>query len=368
MLCYQHLKDMETAVGLAARALEQNPTSIMVLASKARYEILLGRSSAAIKDLRNYLALRPGSSLKIMQLVRELNRLKRYHEALEIARSTLLTEPDLIKLRMAMCTTLVDLERFDEALRQTDICLAMADEADLPAAKVARARVLFRGGHPAEGRRLLERVLEETPDNYRAMQLLSRLQLENGEFEASAALANKLMESPKYAWHRHGRIGISEIYYRQGRYEEALEVLGNESPGSMGLRLKAKILTGQERFIETEQVYLDGLIQEPDDVGVRNAYLAFLLDQGREDDAFDQALLIYGVASESPEAAYWLGFTQLKRADPRAGLRFAQQANLGRPDWVNGLNLEGDCLIALGREEEGLALKERAEEIVGQDD
>jgi len=368
MLCFQHTRDMEGAVVLAARALEQNPTSIMVLASKARYEILLGRSSSAIIDLKTYLALRPGSALKIMQLVRELNRLKRYHEALEIAMDTLREDPTLIKLRMALCTTLVELERFDEAFRQSDICLAMADEVTLSAAKVARARVLFRSGREAEGRRLLDLVLEEKPDSYGAMQLLSRFLLEHGEYEESAILAEQLMQSPKYAWRRHGRIGISEIYFRQERYEEALDILGTESPGSMGLRLKAKILNQQGLYEETDTVYLDALLQEPDDVGVRNAYLAFLLEQKRQDDAFDQALLIYGIDSESPEGAYWVGFTQLERGDARAGLRYAHQANVGRPNWPKGLNLEGDCLIALGRGAEGLALKEHADEIVDQKD
>lgn len=368
MLCFQHLKDWEVAVTLAARALEQDPTSIMVLSTKARLEILLGRSSAAIKDLELYLAIRPGSALKVMQLVRELSRLKRYHEALDIAKSTLQADPNLIKLRIAMCATLVDLERFDEALRQADICVAMAGEDDLPSAHVARARVMFRSGHVPEGRRLLERVLEETPDNYRAIQLLSRLLLESGEYEASAALAQKLLDSRKYAWHRHGRIGIAEVYYRQQRYEEALEIMGDESPGSMGLRLKAKVLAGQGQFDEAERVFLDGLIQEPDDVGTRNAYLAFLLDQGREDDAFDQALLVYGVNSESPEAAYWMGFTQLERGDASAALRSAHQANLGRPDWAKGLNLEGNCLIALGRVAEGMVLKDRAEALLIQRD
>lgn len=368
MLCRQHMRDTEGAVVLAARALEQQPTSIMVLASKARYEILLGHSSSAITDLKTYLALRPGSPLKVMQLVRELNRLKRYHEALDVAMKTLREDPNLIKLRIALCTTLVELERFDDAFRQSGICLAMADEITMPAVKVARARVLFRSGRQAEGRRLLDLVLEDWPDSYDAMQLLSSFLLELGEFEQSTQLAMKLMQSPKYAWRRHGRIGLSEIYFRQGDYSKALELLGHESPGSMGLRLKAKILNKQELFDEADKVYLDALLDDPDDVGVRNAYLAFLLEQERHDDAFDQALLVYGIDSESPEGAYWVGVTQLERGDARAGLRYAHQANVGRPEWPKGLHLEGDCLMALGRGAEGLAFKERADAILDQRD
>jgi len=143
----------------------------------------------------------------------------RHEDAIAAYRDALAAEPGQVQPTLAHAWTLANLGRFDEALAAYDACLAVADDAEV---RAARAQMLALTGRLADAESELKRLLERNPGDARARGQLALVSEQLGALEdadAQAAVALSSARSPTLQLLR------TRAHLREGRVDAARELL-----------------------------------------------------------------------------------------------------------------------------------------------
>ena len=159
---------------------------------------------------------------ELLQTADSLFETGEYDRALAVYEEILLIRPADVESLTGMGLCLFHLARFEESIHALRILLKFMPDSD--ALKLILAESLILGKKIEEGRNVLEKVLERSPDNLDACFRLGKLNLDEDDYQtAYRYLATFLKHNPDHA-EALGYMGI--IFIRHCRFDEAISVLG----------------------------------------------------------------------------------------------------------------------------------------------
>lgn len=167
----RQLAEEDEARRRAADAAEQDPATKTL--REVQEAMANGESQKALAMLRQEIALSPGDVRPRLLEVRLLASLERYEEALRASDATVERFPDNVDAHYQHGVVRMALE--DSAGAEQDLRHALELAPEHVPALNDLAVVLMTQGKKEEARKLLERLLEISPDNRLALQNLERL-------------------------------------------------------------------------------------------------------------------------------------------------------------------------------------------------
>jgi tetratricopeptide (TPR) repeat protein len=149
---------LRQALGYFGRAADLNPNRPELWLATGDTLTLLGEHHAALENYRQAADLDPTSLNVSLALARSLQRLDRQGAASQVYRELLDQRPDVPELRRGFAEVLAAQGRYDAALVQLDVLIALApDDAD---AHVARVRLFIRTGDCAGAQEALRKAYD----------------------------------------------------------------------------------------------------------------------------------------------------------------------------------------------------------------
>lgn len=243
-----------------------------------------GRYEQAADSLGKTFALDPYDMTTLMQYSMALNRLGRKEEAETVLKK--LVAKDRLALSRA----------FDNA-----------------------ASLLAEGRHD-EALVIARTMLLQYPEGDEVRELIGRIHLRKGEYRDALRAFEAIR--PAHPAHRAARYGIAEAYQGLRRYRAALEMLDEllaQDAAPLEIhRSRALCLAQLDEPQAAEAAFRQALATAPDPAGIQFDYGAFLMDQGRIDDAKEQFLAAARGDARNATIQYQLGLIERRRDDPQA--------------------------------------------------
>lgn len=358
MLLAEHDGAMERALELASTALPLHDTSVLLLCSKGHYLQRIGRTTEAVESFQRCVALAPRHGGLHEMLIRILASQQKSHQAAEAGLRALDQEVETIGILTATGSALQLLGRLEEAW---DLFLrASAIDPEGEDVRVARMEVLLlRSSGDADGAIAAgQEHLRTWTDDPHLLQVLVGILLEQERIEEARQSIAILAGSTRKGWRKSAQQLEARVLLLEGKVPEALALLRDPQLGRSGKRLLIKTLLENDAQDEAESLCRTYLDLNASDIGIRHSYVLLLSDQGRFEEALDQAIEAYGHGPAKPECHFWLGRTYLNLDQPEKALRHVQKANDTRRHWADALALEAACLEALGKAAEARRIRD----------
>lgn len=362
MIVSEQRHEPERTLAFADQALELHPTSHFVLDRQSFACSLTGRHSAAIEILKDCLALNPSGSEQLLRMVQNLNHMSQFTEALRTAEDAIKRDIVSTGIHAGLASTALSLGRIEEAQRSAvqarEHIASVDDEYQVLLLEAALMRATGKG---KQAQALLEDALKRDPDHPMLLASLARNYLGRHVFDRAEELTERLAQVEEYRWQLKAMMLRVRLHAANEELEEAWELLERPEVRRFGNRFRVSLLQDQGRTDLAIETCYQAIEEEPGDLALRFNQIRLLRDAQRYEEAHDQALLAFSIDPHGPEPSYWLASVLMNRGDVHSALKHAQAANKVRPDWPRALTLEGECLILLDRDEEGEALKAKAD-------
>ena len=366
MVIATQLHEPEVVLTYADRALELHPTSHFVLDLKATACSLTGRHSLSIEILQDCLALNPSGTEQMVHLIQSLNHLSRYREARDLGEGALLRGLESVGIHLGLSQSCLSLRYFEEAWTHTEKAYALqASEEEASQVMLMQANLLRGQGKRQDAISLLSEIQKRDPENPTFLASMARHHLRNGDVEKAQELVAGLSKVNDYRWRLKALMFEIRIHNKLGRKEHALELLALPEMIRFGNHLRVEILRGLGRTDEAIQSCYQAIEEEPSDLGLKLKMVELLRDANRLAEAQNMAMHAYALDPGGPGTSFWLASVLWRRGDVETALNHVHVANAERPEWLTALFLEGECLRALGRDEEADVLFARYEEAKG---
>ena len=372
------------------KAIELKPTYLEA------YESLIGlymRSKADADVLRTFQQAVdeiPNSPLLLSAWARELNKAKRYGEAIDAVKRALDIVPDELSNRYLLASLLLRTQHYDEALAETTEELKIdpgsavarfnlaviydamgrleeaihayeyyiknhADDSEIGRAHQNIGSCLARANRMAEAIAAFNRAVEIKHDLRDAYCFLGSAYMKESRMqEALAAFKKGVEEQPDGAC---AFAGLGNLFSRMGKaaeaesaYRKAVEL----DPGNPERYVElAGSLTSQNKQDQSAAVLRQGLARFPDDVPLHGSYGRLLEEQGKLPAAEVQFREVLRLAPNNPVAANDLGRVLMMQNEKQAeALELIHRAVRAEPGNESYLGTLGWAYLTMGKLED----------------
>lgn len=208
--------DIDTAIGLAARFVQQSPT--VALGHEVLGTALLAKRNFADaeRELNEALRLEPSRAGAMMRLGFLALERRDPRKAEDWFRRSIAVNPALADSRRGLTLALLRQGQVERAITEAQAWEQQSGEQD-PAAKYLLAAIYHEVGRPAEAERILDQILAKSPDFAEAVVLQGIVKLELGKVpEAAQILQRAIDRAPGSPW---ARLGLAVIQRMRGQLD-----------------------------------------------------------------------------------------------------------------------------------------------------
>jgi tetratricopeptide (TPR) repeat protein len=254
------------------------------------------------------------------------NRSDYLERAVSEYKQAIAADPDSLFLRVELAELYWRAGRVGDAVREAEAVLK--SEPDYPDAHRLLARIYFHMldttqpdrdatkqslGKAIEHLEVLVRLIPNDTDSWL---LLGRLyRASNEPAKAEEAFRKVLKTDPES---KVGLANLAELYFQQGDYGHAAEVLTNIPEGDMDSQLLGMLAYAYSQtrdFDKATATYEKGLAQDPDNTELRRAYADALFNNGKNAAARVELQKI--LKSDPDDAASYMRLAQIDRQEGR---------------------------------------------------
>lgn len=234
-------------------------------------------------------------------------------------------DPDSLFLRVELAELYWRVNRVGEAIHEAEDVLK--SDPDYPDAHRLLARIYWHmlgENQPGKGSKeslrkaieQLEALTRVNPGDTDSWLALARLyRMDNQGAKAEEALRKALNVDPNS---KEGLAGLAQLYFEQGDYEQAIDLLKKVPEGELDPQLLVILASAYAQthdYGNAVSTYRKALTQDPDNLRLQRAYADALIDDGKTAEARKELQKI--LAADPQDALTYLHLAQLDRQEGR---------------------------------------------------
>jgi tetratricopeptide (TPR) repeat protein len=209
-----------TALEYFAKVSEASPENYEITMQMGSLQRELELYEEALKTFRHAAALQKDQFEPHLYLAVVYSTVNKPEEALDSLKTALSLEPDRTSIRTFMAQILTDMEKYDNAIAVLEE--GLENNTDDPALLYQLGIVYDRSGRFSRTEKIMQRIIEIDPSHYDAMNYLGYSWADRGvRLDDALVLVRNALEIKPDASYIIDSLGW--IYYRMGRFQEALE-------------------------------------------------------------------------------------------------------------------------------------------------
>jgi tetratricopeptide (TPR) repeat protein len=329
------LGQFEAADSMLAEAMRLNPARPGGLFLEGWIQEGQGHATDAVQLYRQHLQIHPDDQITRRRLVNLLVEMERYVEAYresDLVRGAQPGDPEAIGVEADLALRLGHETRARELLDEL-----LATDPDDPSRVARAAGVLAHRGHPRDAAARAEDWALRHPADHRGALLMAQVRLETGDTLGAVAAAQRAVAmAPDSA---APRFIVGRLLQSAGRYAAAESVwvgLARQGPGAARAGLDLAYCREQLGNMDgAVQAARDVLGSEPDNASALN-FLSYLFADHDRDLPEAESLVSRALALEPDNGAYvdtrgWVYYRLGRLADARRELERAVQLTHGDP-------------------------------------